>query len=56
VVLFSEPAYYTAVILIPIARFDGEIDAPGLMIMSLIFFGRRKQIADFLGLDEELDG
>lgn len=27
-----------------------------VMIMSLIFFGRRKQIADIAGLDEELDG
>jgi len=55
VVLFSVPAYYTAVI--PIAGCDGENAAPGLMIiMSLIFFGRRKQIADLAGLDEELDG
>jgi hypothetical protein len=27
-----------------------------VMIMSLIFFSRRKQIADIAGLDEELDG
>lgn len=27
-----------------------------VMIMSLIFFGRRKQIADIAGLEEELDG
>lgn len=30
--------------------------ALGLMIMSVIFFGRRKQIADLAGLNEELDG